>query len=156
MSTLMLPGKTERLARTRAADWFVLPVGTDWVRRDTLRITAEIERLWPTLRVCECRCGHCLQRGHWPFLVVELTAKGETVPVFGVEALDGRVLRRLYDAHRDRKPLERMNAANARARAAAEQVMAEERAERLEVVGSALRSHKHRYTATSMGMETTG
>lgn len=153
---LLLPGEWERIQRVRAAEKFLLPVGTSWVERDVHDVAAEVHRLWPNLRVASCACGHCLERGHYPHVVLEATRTGQTVPVLGVTRLDSSLIRKLWLMRAEQKPFERMVAANRAVKRAARKKSREVQQERLEVIRDALRSHKFKYTAKSLGMETTG
>lgn len=155
MSNLLLPGD-HSIHKVRSANELLLPAGTSWVRRDHLRIREEIKRLWPNLDIAACRCNRCMERGHWPYMVVELCRDGVTRPIFGVDRLDGRVIKRLYEARNANNPLGKLQERNARRRAEIRARSDAERRERLDVVESALRSHKHNYRADSMGMRTRG
>lgn len=143
---LLLPGEYEAMQRAEAARHFVLPVGTDWVERDVFNVSDEINARWPNLRVASCSCGRCLTAGHYPHVVLEYCKDGQTRPVFGFTRFGPEIVQRLHhiaNADDVRAAHEKHNAALERDRKRRE---AEAHAERMDVIHSALKSHKTTYT----------
>ena len=140
---LLMPGEWERLHAVQASSGFLLPVGVHWVERDVLGIAQEVSRRWPNLRIASCNCGRCVEEGHHPHVVMELTRSGKTVPVFGFMRFGRHVIERLWAIHADQNPNAAAMEHNARQRRALKKKSQEVQAENLEVVEAALNSRKH-------------
>lgn len=142
--TLHMPGEWEKEQARQRSDEFLIPVGTRWLRADVLGVCAEIRRLWPELDVVKCNYeGHdCMALGHWPYMVMEVTRTGKQYPVLGVEKLDNSVVKRLWAMHESQVHAEAILRGNRRALERQHQKTMDVGREGLEVVESALRSHK--------------
>lgn len=143
--SLALPGNWDKIIEAGSnVDKTLLPVGTHWVERDVLGISEEVHRVTRgKCRVASCQCGKCVEVGHFPHVVLEVDRFGRTSPVFGFTSFGSHVVQRLREMHVSNNPNKKAMASNARLRKAREQRVAEARQEKLEVIESALRSHKH-------------
>ena len=151
--TLLLPGQWERIEAQRRSSQFILPVGTSWVQADVLGVANEVATRWPNLQIASCNCGKCLDRGHYPHVVLEHTRTGETVPVFGFLRLNRDVIHRLQAIHTSQDPLAKHKEQNELTRAALKAEADAAQKEQLEVVEAALRSPKHNWKGPN-GMRT--
>lgn len=142
--SLLLPGQWNG-PQASAGD-FLLPVGTDWVERDVLEIGMEVAERFPNLRVASCECGRCVEEGHFPHAVLELCKDGVTRPVFGFREFGRHIIDRLMEIHLSNDPERKLEEANRKARAEVKRQVDEQRREGLEVVRSALESHKVNWT----------
>lgn len=138
--SLLLPGQWQDTAPQ--AGGFLVPVGTSWVSNDVLRVSEEIAHRWPNLRVASCGCNRCLELGHYPHVVVELTRDGRTVPVFGFTEFSAHIIERLHAIHASQNPNEAAMKHNEMMRHEMKRRQNEAAAEKLEVVEAALKSPK--------------
>lgn len=144
--SLEVPGHWNEAQVLTKSSEFLLPAGTSWVKRDVLGVAEEVERMTGgRCRVASCSCGKCLQVGHFPHVVVELTRSGQTVPVFGTRELGPHVVQRLREIHVSNNPNKKSMKKNAEIRAAMKKKSREVQLERLDIIESALRSHKFDY-----------
>lgn len=150
---LLLPGDWERMEAVRASSKFILPVGTQWVEADVLGIANEVSTRWPNLQIASCQCGKCLAAGHYPHVVLEHTRNNQTVPVFGFVRLNRDVIHRLQAIHSSQDPLKKHLEQNEQTRAVLKKEADAAQKEQLEVIESALRSHKHDWKGPN-GMRT--
>lgn len=124
----------------------LVPDGTGWVEHDTLGIAEEVARMWPNLRVAECRmrCSDCSALGHFPYVVCELDAKGRTVPVLGFLRLDRQVIDTLWSISRAAGDQQKLaDKHNERIRAELQRKSEDQQKAALEIIGAALKSHKY-------------
>lgn len=144
--SLALPGNWDITEdRLDTSSQLLLPVGTDFVEQDVLSIA---ERAWVEfgVRIASCACGACLGRGHFPHMVMEVTEHGETVPVFGFKQFDNRVLKRLHEIDTRRVDVgKQVRDKREAARRDRRRQFHDAQGEALDMVESALRSHKHEY-----------
>lgn len=140
---LLLPGEYERIEAIRASSKFLRPVGTSWVENDVLGIAEEVARRWPNLAIASCPCGHCLERGHYPHVVMEHCRDGVTRPVFGFTRLNREIVQRLQAIHTSQDVQAQHDRLKAAHRAEAKRKRDEAQRAQLEVVEAALRSPKH-------------
>lgn len=143
---LLLPGEWERMQAAAASSRFLVPAGTSWVERDVLGIANEVASRWPNLAVASCDCGHCLERNHYPHVVLEHCRDGVTRPVFGFTRMDRDVIHRLQAIHSSQDPQAKHEKIKEAARAEAKRQREEQQQEQLEVIESALRSPKVNWT----------
>lgn len=154
--SLHLPGQWDGLTSRTNGGSFLLPVGTHWVERDVLGIAEEVYKVTRgKCRVASCNCGRCLSRGHFPHVVLELDKYGETHPVFGARSLGPHIVQRLREMHVSNNPNKRAMEANERERQRRRNVSEAANQEKLEVVRSALSSHKFDWRGPD-GIRTTG
>lgn len=139
---LLLPGdwSTQQMA---TGGGLIEPVGTHWVERDVLGVAEEVAQRWPNLRVASCDCGCCLSQGHYPHVVVEMCKDGKTRPVFGFTKFGRHIIERLAQIHVSNQSNEQMEKQNEKVREDLKKKTDEKRRADLEVVESALKSHKH-------------
>lgn len=142
---LLLPGEWERMQAIQASSKFLLPVGTSWVESDVLGIANEVHARWPNLQIASCQCGKCLERGHYPHVVLELTRDGRTEPVFGFTRLNRTVIHRLQAIHASQNPLAKHLEQNEATRAELKSQADQAQREQLEVIEAALKSPKHNW-----------
>lgn len=141
--SLELPGQWDKFTPKTNEGSFLLPVGTHWVENDVLGVAEEVSRVTRgKCRVASCPCGHCVERGHFPHVVLELDKFGRTHPVFGSRSLGPHIVQRLREMHVSNEPNKKSMSQNAKERARRRRLAEERQAERLEVVSSALASHK--------------
>ena len=152
--SLEVPGQWNEAQVLSRSSEFLLPAGTSWIKRDVLGVAEEVERMTGgKCRVASCSCGKCLQLGHFPHVVVELTKQGQTVPVFGSKELGPHIVQRLREIHVSNNPNKKSMKKNAKLRAEMKQKALEIQREKLAVVEAALRSHKFDYRGPN-GMRT--
>ena len=142
--SLKLPGQNwESLTQVRDSDKFLIPVGTDFVERDVLGISEEVHRVTGgKCRVASCQCGKCLEKGHYPHVVLEKTRGGHTSPVFGFTNFGPHIVRRLREIHVSNNPNKKSMQNNQKIVAERKRKQDEARQEGLEIVRAALESHK--------------
>lgn len=141
--SLALPGDWKKVQAQKAASNFLIPVGTAWVERDVLGVSEEIYKLsGGRCRVASCNCGRCLDKGHFPHVVVELGKDGRTYPVFGFRKFGPHVVQRMLEIHVSQKHNAKAMKHNEKLRETKKQAAKDLQRERLEVVQSALSSHK--------------
>ena len=143
--SLALPGNWDKITEAgKKADKVLLPVGTDWVERDVLGVAEQVSQVTNgKCRVASCQCGRCVEVGHFPHVVLEIDRFGRTSPVFGFTSFGPHVVQRLREMHVSNNPNKQAMANNARLRSAAKKHSDEVRQEKLEIIRSALSSHKH-------------
>lgn len=141
--SLELPGQWDKFAPKYNQGSFVLPVGTSWVEQDVLGVAEEVYRVTNgKCRVASCTCGHCLTRGHFPHVVLELDRYGRTHPVFGSRSLGSHIVQRLREMHVSQKPNKKAMDSNEKEYERRKKIARERQTENLEVIQSALDSHK--------------
>lgn len=141
--SLQLPGDWNKIQQSTNRGEFLLPVGTDWVSRDVMGVSEEVYRVTNgRCRVASCQCGRCLEKGHFPHVVVELGKFGATHPVFGFTSFGPHVVQRLRSIHVSQDPNKKSMDKNAKLLESKKRLAAEVQTHKLEVVHSALRSHK--------------
>lgn len=141
--SLELPGQWDTFTPKRSEGAFVLPVGTHWVEQDVLGVAEEVHRITRgKCRLASCTCGHCLRRGHFPHVVLELDKYGRTNPVFGSRSLGPHIVQRLREMHVSNNPNKKAMKENEKEYNRRKKLAEEVQAEKLEVVQSALNSHK--------------
>lgn len=141
--SLQLPGQWENFKAQTNEGSFLLPVGTHWVEQDVLGVAEEVYRVTRgRCRVASCNCGKCLERGHFPHVVLELDRFGRTHPVFGSRSLGPHIVQRLREMHISNDPNKKAMEANAKENARRKRLAEERQAEKLEIVSSALASTK--------------
>lgn len=144
--SLHLPGQWDKIHASTNESRFLLPTGIGWVENDVLGVAEEVKRITNgKCRLASCACGKCLERGHFPHVILELTKRGRTVPVFGARELGPHILQRLRQMHVSQNPNESSIQHNKRLRAERRGQALEGMRERLEVVEGALKSHKFDY-----------
>lgn len=152
--SLHLPGQWDKVQSVKNESRFLLPTGIGWVENDVLGIADEVRRVSKgRCRLASCGCGKCLERGHFPHVVLELTKRGSTAPVFGARELGPHIVQRLQQMHVSQNPNEQSIKHNEKLRTERRAKALEGMRERLEVVESALRSHKFDYRGPN-GMRT--
>lgn len=142
--SLNLPGQDwDKLTEIKDTSKFLIPVGTDFVERDVLGISEEVYRITNgRCRVASCSCGKCLEKGHYPHVVVERGKSGRTYPVFGFTNFGPHILQRLRQIHVSNEPNKKSMKKNAQIYESRKQIARDKQTEKLEVIESALRSHK--------------
>lgn len=150
---LLLPGEWERIQAVQASSKFILPVGTHWVEADVLGIANEVATRWPNLQIASCQCGKCLDRGHYPHVVLEHTKTGRTEPVFGFIKLNRDVIHRLQAIHASQDPLAKHREQNEQTHALLKKEADEKQKENLAVIEAALRNPKYNWKGPN-GMRT--
>ena len=141
--SLALPGDMGNLQAQRNESEFLMPVGTHWVERDVLGISEQVyEVTRGKCRVASCQCGRCLDKGHFPHVVLELGKDGRTHPVFGFTSFGPHVVQRIQEIHVSQNPNKKTMQANAERRQQLKQKSRVIQQEKLEVVESALKSKK--------------
>ena len=152
--SLALPGDWNKVQAQKAASNFLIPVGTSWVERDVLGVADEIYRMTGgKCKVASCSCGRCLDRGHFPHVVVELGRDGRTHPVFGFKHFGPHVIQRMQEIHVSQKHNAKAMKHNEKLRETKRQAAKELQRERLEIVQSALSSSKFDWRGPN-GMKT--
>lgn len=134
-----------QLVNNQRSGTLLVPNGNGWVEHDTLGVAEEVARLWPNLRVMECRqrCRNCAALGHYPYTVAELTRDGRTVPVLGFLRLDREVIDTLWSISSAKHDTQKLaDEHNARVRRDIANRQRESQQAALEVVGAALKSNK--------------
>lgn len=123
----------------------LVPNGAGWVEHDTLGVAEEVARRWPNMRVAKCqqRCTDCAALGHYPYVVMELTRSGKSVPVLGFLRLDRTVIDTIWSiSHAAGDQQKLADAHNQKVRAELDRKSAEAQQASLEIVGAALKSRK--------------
>lgn len=150
---LLLPGQWDKsLTSVDNAGKFLLPQGTHWIEADVLNITRAIKNRWPELGVASCACGKCAMRGHFPHMVVQLSLKGKTIPVFGFSEFSPEIIRHLeaLDFRRHDKGArglaEELIKQDEAKRLSRKNSLQDEREEHKDMIVGALRSRKHDYS----------
>ena len=152
--SLQLPGQWDKVQTVTNESRFLLPTGIGWVENDVLGVADEVRRVTNgKCRLASCACGKCLERGHFPHVVLELTRTGRTVPVFGAKQLGPHIVQRLQQMHVSNNPNKASMEQNQKVRTAIRQKAIDSAREKLEVVEGALRSHKFDYRGPN-GMRT--
>lgn len=152
--SLSLPGQWDKVSAVTNESRFLLPTGVGWVENDVLGVADEVRRVSKgRCRLASCGCGHCVERGHFPHVVLELTKDGKTAPVFGSRELGSHIVQRLREIHVSNNPNKTSMEKNLKLRADYKAKALEGAREKLEVVESALRSHKFDYRGPG-GMRT--
>lgn len=141
--SLDLPGDWNKVQANKNTAEFMLPVGTDWVARDVLGVSEEVSRVTQgKCRVASCQCGRCLDKGHFPHVVVEKGKSGRVYPVFGFTHFGPHVIQRVQEIHVSQNPNKKSMENNKKVLEANKAKARELQTERLEVVHSALSSSK--------------
>lgn len=140
---LAIPGDWDSLRLSSKASEFLTPVGTHWVERDVLGVAEEVYKITDgKCRVASCQCGKCLEKGHFPHVVVELGKDGRTHPVFGFTRFGPHVTQRIREIHISQNPNKKSMENNRKIHEARKQKARDLQTERLEIVEAALKSHK--------------
>jgi len=152
-----LPGNEwEKIQEVKDTSQFLLPAGTHWVERDVMGVAEEVHHVTKgKCRVASCSCGHCLERGHFPHVVLELARNGRTSPVFGFTSFGPHVIHRLREIHVSQGHEKKMREKNDKIRESHKKKSEEYQQEKLEVIRAALESHKHDWRGPN-GLRTTG
>ena len=154
--SLALPGDMGNLQVNRNDAEFLMPVGTHWVEQDVLRISEEVDRITQgKCRVASCNCNNCERQGHFPHVVLELGKDGRTHPVFGFTQFGPHVVQRIREIHVSQNPNKKAMTENQRLLAERKQRTRDAQSEKLEIVKSALSSHKHNWRGPN-GIRTRG
>ena len=154
--SLALPGDWDKVQAVRNSSSFLLPAGTHWVESDVLGVSEEVYRVSRgRCQVASCSCGRCVEKGHFPHVVVESTRDGRTSPVFGFTRFGPHVVQRLREIHVSNAPNKKAMASNQKIREDQKKKSREFQQEKLEVVRSALASHKHNWVGPN-GIRTRG
>lgn len=145
---LLMPGDWDTLQRAQRVEGqrdqsLLVPAGTEWVESSAVGVAEEVSRRWPNLRIASCKCNMCLEQGHYPHVVCELTRSGQTVAVLGFIELDRRVVDTLWAMSHEHDQQKLADEHNSRMREQVEKRRNEARRERLEVIQGALESRKH-------------
>lgn len=155
--SLKLPGGNwDRLQQVKDTGRFLLPAGTSFVEKDVLGVAEQVHNITGgKCAVASCDCGHCLERGHFPHVVLEKARDGQTHPVFGFTRFGPHVVQRLREIHVSTGHHTKTMKENQHKRDALKKKAQEKQREKLEVVEAALKSHKFNWTGPD-GMRTRG
>jgi hypothetical protein len=141
--SLELPGEWDKVTKVQNTSRFLLPSGTAFVERDVLGVAEEVERIsGGKCRVASCSCGKCLEKGHYPHVVLELSRRGQTSPVFGFTNFGPHVVQRLREIHVSTGHHKESLKKNEKIRKDMKAKAVEVQRENLEIVETALKSHK--------------
>lgn len=141
--SLHLPGNWSELETQKKSGEFLLPVGTDWVSRDVMGVSEEVNRISQgKCRVASCQCGKCLDKGHFPHIILEIGKSGRTYPVFGFTHFGPHVVQRLQEIHASQNPNKKSMDNNQKILKTRRSEALDAQREKLDIVGAALNSHK--------------
>lgn len=141
--SLALPGDMGNLTAQKNESEFLIPVGTHWVERDVLGISEQVYQVTGgKCRVASCNCGRCLDKGHFPHVVLELGKDGRTHPVFGFTRFGPHVVQRIREIHISQNPNKKAMESNRQKREELKRKSQDIQQEKLEIVEAALKSTK--------------
>lgn len=141
--SLDLPGNWDKVSVARDTSRFLLPAGTSFVERDVLNVAEEVHRVSEgKLSVASCSCGRCVEKGHFPHVVLELDRRGRTSPVFGFTTFGPEVVQRVREIHISQKHVQKASARNKLIREQAKKNASLAQQEKLEIIEAALKSSK--------------